>query len=92
MRCGRRWTAAPAFVLKSRTSQVHPGREHDTTADRTDPDLLTQLAAWVDDGQPGLAAGSGRPSSVPVPCLSCLAGWGRDGRAGRLGRCVCAAR
>ena len=32
-----------------------PGREHDTTAARTDPDLLTQIRAWVDDGQLGLA-------------------------------------
>ena len=37
------------------TSQVRPGREHDTTAARADPDLLTQIAAWVDDGQLGLA-------------------------------------
>jgi hypothetical protein len=34
---------------------VRPGREHDTTAARTDPDLLTQITAWVDDGQLGLA-------------------------------------
>ena len=34
---------------------MRPGREHDTTAARADPDLLTQLAAWVDDGQLGLA-------------------------------------
>ena len=33
---------------------MRPGREHDTTAARTDPDLLTQLADWVDDGQIGL--------------------------------------
>jgi hypothetical protein len=37
------------------TSDVRPGREHDTTAARADPDLLTQIAAWVDDGQLGLA-------------------------------------
>jgi hypothetical protein len=37
------------------TSPVRPGREHDTTAARTDPDLLTQITAWVDDGQLGLA-------------------------------------
>jgi DDE superfamily endonuclease len=37
------------------TSPVRPGREHDTTAARTDPELLTLLAAWVDDGQLGLA-------------------------------------
>lgn len=36
------------------TSGVRPGREHDTTAARADPDLLTQLADWVDDGQLGL--------------------------------------
>jgi len=34
---------------------VRPGREHDTTAARADPELLTQLTAWVDDGQLGLA-------------------------------------
>jgi hypothetical protein len=37
------------------TSSVRPGREHDTTAARADPELLTQIAAWVDDGQLGLA-------------------------------------
>ncbi len=37
------------------TSDVRPGREHDTTAARADPDLLTQITAWVDDGQLGLA-------------------------------------
>jgi hypothetical protein len=37
------------------TSPVRPGREHDTTAARTDPDLLDDIAAWVDDGQLGLA-------------------------------------
>jgi hypothetical protein len=37
------------------TSGVRPGREHDTTAARTDPDLLAQIRAWVDDGQLGLA-------------------------------------
>jgi DDE superfamily endonuclease len=37
------------------TSPVRPGREHDTTAARADPDLLTQITAWVHDGQHGLA-------------------------------------
>jgi hypothetical protein len=37
------------------TSNVRPGREHDTTAARADPDLLAQIAAWVDDGRLGLA-------------------------------------
>jgi DDE superfamily endonuclease len=36
------------------TSDVRPGREHDTTAARADPDLLPLIAAWVCDGQPGL--------------------------------------
>jgi hypothetical protein len=37
------------------TSQIRPGREHDTTAARADPDLLNDIAAWVDDGHLGLA-------------------------------------
>jgi hypothetical protein len=37
------------------TSDVRPGREHDTTAARADPDLLDQITAWVADGQLGLA-------------------------------------
>jgi hypothetical protein len=37
------------------TSPVRPGREHDTTAARHDPDLLDCLAEWVADGQLGLA-------------------------------------
>jgi hypothetical protein len=37
------------------TSDVRPGREHDTTAARVHPDLLTDLATWVDDDQLGLA-------------------------------------
>jgi DDE superfamily endonuclease len=37
------------------TSEVRPGREHDTTAARADPDLLDQIRAWIDDGQLGLA-------------------------------------
>jgi hypothetical protein len=37
------------------TSGVRPGREHDTTAARADPDLLDDLAAWGDDGRLGLA-------------------------------------
>lgn len=37
------------------TSGVRPGREHDTSAARADPDLLEQIRAWVDDGRLGLA-------------------------------------
>ena len=36
-------------------SDLHPGRAHDTTAARADPDLLDDLAAWSDDGHLGLA-------------------------------------
>ncbi len=36
-------------------SDVRPGREHDTTAARADPDLLEKIRAWVDDGRLGLA-------------------------------------
>jgi hypothetical protein len=37
------------------TSGVRPGREHAAAAARTAPDLLTQIATWVHDGQPSLA-------------------------------------
>lgn len=33
------------------TSDVRPGREHDTTAARADPDLLARIADWVGDGR-----------------------------------------
>ena len=37
------------------TSDVAPGREHDITAARADPELLAVVAAWVADNRPGLA-------------------------------------
>ncbi len=37
------------------TSDVRPGREHDTTAARADPDLLARIRTWVQDGGLGLA-------------------------------------
>ena len=37
------------------TSDVRPGREHDTTAARHDPDLLSRIGDWVADGALGLA-------------------------------------
>ena len=51
------------------TSPVRPGREHDTTAARADPDLLDQIAAWVDDGQLGLAdlGYEGEADTAPHP-------------------------
>jgi hypothetical protein len=36
-------------------SGVRPGREHDTTAARADPEILAQIRQWVDDGHAGLA-------------------------------------
>ena len=37
------------------TSDVRPGREHDTTAARADPDLLATIRLWVGDGALALA-------------------------------------
>ncbi|MCD5317295.1 HARBI1 family protein, partial [Kineosporia babensis] len=37
------------------TSNVRPGREHDTTAARADPDLLDLLSQWIDDDHKALA-------------------------------------
>jgi hypothetical protein len=37
------------------TSNVRPGREHDTTAMRADPVLLRCITEWVDDGRLALA-------------------------------------
>jgi hypothetical protein len=51
------------------TSDVRPGREHDTTAARADPDLLTLIAAWIGDGQLSLAdlGYEGEPDHFKVP-------------------------
>jgi hypothetical protein len=51
------------------TSDVRPGREHDTTAARTDPDLLTLIAMWVSDGQLSLAdlGYEGEPDIFKIP-------------------------
>jgi hypothetical protein len=51
------------------TSDVRPGREHDTTAARADPNLLTLIAAWVSDGQPSLAdlGYEGEPDLFTIP-------------------------
>src|SRR5213593_3575096 len=37
------------------TSDVRPGREHDTSAARADPDLLARITDWIGDGAPALA-------------------------------------
>jgi hypothetical protein len=51
------------------TSDVRPGREHDTTAARTDPDLLRLITAWISDGRKGLAdlGYEGEPDVFTVP-------------------------
>ena len=51
------------------TSDVRPGREHDMTAARTDPDLLRLIAEWVSDGQASLAdlGYQGEPEIFTVP-------------------------
>lgn len=51
------------------TSQVRPGREHDTTAARADPDLLARIAEWVSDGQLSLAdlGYEGEPEIFTIP-------------------------
>ncbi len=48
---------------------MRPGREHDTTAARADPDLLTQITAWVADHRPSLAdlGYQGEPDIFTVP-------------------------
>ena len=51
------------------TSEVRPGREHDITAARTDPDLIAVITTWVTDGRPGLAdlGYEGEPDVFTVP-------------------------
>jgi hypothetical protein len=51
------------------TSEVRPGRHHDMSAARADPDLLPLITAWVNDGQPSLAdlGYEGAPDIFKVP-------------------------
>lgn len=51
------------------TSDVRPGREHDTTAARADPHLLDLLATWAGDGQLTLAdlGYEGETDTVKIP-------------------------
>lgn len=51
------------------TSGVRPGREHDTTAARADPQLLQTITAWVADGRHSLAdlGYEGEPAVFTVP-------------------------
>lgn len=51
------------------TSEVRPGREHDTTAARADPELLVRIAEWVADELPALTdlGYEGEPDIFTIP-------------------------
>jgi hypothetical protein len=51
------------------TSDVRPGREHDMSAARADPDVLAQIANWVSDGALALAdlGYEGEPETFRIP-------------------------
>ena len=51
------------------TSDVRPGREHDTTAARADPVLLHRIRDWIGDGAPALAdlGYEGEPEVFTIP-------------------------
>jgi hypothetical protein len=51
------------------TSGVRPGREHDTSAARADPDLLAQITDWISDGAHALAdlGYEGEPETFTIP-------------------------
>lgn len=51
------------------TSDVRPGREHDTSAARADPHLLTRITDWINDGVPALAdlGYEGEPETFTIP-------------------------
>ena len=76
---------AGVFVLKSRISQVHPGSEHDTTADRTDPDLLNpaRRLGRRRPPRPGRGIRAACISSTSVPLLPRRVGSGRPRGATR---------
>jgi hypothetical protein len=51
------------------TSGVRPGREHDTSAARADPDLLARITDWISDGALALAdlGYEGEPETFTIP-------------------------
>lgn len=51
------------------TSDVRPGREHDTSAVRADPDLLARITDWINDGALALAdlGYEGEPETFTIP-------------------------
>jgi hypothetical protein len=48
---------------------VRPGREHDTSTARADPDLLARITDWVSDGAHALAdlGYEGEPETFTIP-------------------------
>lgn len=50
-------------------SDVRPGREHDMTAARADPELLARIADWINDGAHALAdlGYEGAPETFTIP-------------------------
>jgi len=51
------------------TSDVRPGREHDISAARADPELLAAITAWISHGAPALAdlGYEGEPETFTIP-------------------------
>jgi hypothetical protein len=51
------------------TSGVRPGREHDTSAARADPELLARITDWISDGALALAdlGYEGEPETFTIP-------------------------
>jgi hypothetical protein len=51
------------------TSDVRPGREHDTSAARADPNLLARITDWISDGAHALAdlGYEGEPKTFTIP-------------------------
>jgi hypothetical protein len=51
------------------TSDVRPGREHDMSAARADPDLLARITDWINDGALALAdlGYEGEPETFTIP-------------------------
>lgn len=48
---------------------MRPGREHDTSAARADPDLLARITDWISDGARALADldYEGEPEAFTIP-------------------------
>jgi DDE superfamily endonuclease len=64
------------------TSQVRPGREHDTTCLRAHPEMLPALAEWTGDDLPALAdlGYEGEPATFTLPVKKPAGGKLTDGQ------------